>query len=287
MKSKLWIIIFGIMVIQTIHTNKDVYFIADWYGGFFASLNCVLNHLWWCDQNNKIPIVYWDHRSPYYKPGGFNGRSNVWEYYFEPVSHLNYKPSNPIFRKWSPFQNFLFCGDYSTQKTRESAYQVISKFIKIQPIVQRKIDNFYQKNMQNKYTVGIHLRGTDKWREAKLVSPEKIISIALQYADKDTQFLLASDEQVLMNRMINLLKGHKVIYYNCYRSNSSNPLWVKQQKPPIAQLGEDVLVEVQLLSKCDLLIHTISNVSTGALYFNPTLEHILVTQKQFNFNAAN
>jgi hypothetical protein len=35
------------------------------------------------------------------------------------------------------------------------------------------------------------------------------------------------------------------------------------------------LIEVLLLSKCDLFLHTCSNVSSAVLLFNPELKHLL------------
>lgn len=42
------------------------------------------------------------------------------------------------------------------------------------------------------------------------------------------------------------------------------------------EMGEDVLVETMLLSRCNHFVHTISNVSTAALFFNPDLEHTMM-----------
>jgi len=259
--------------------NRNVHFIGAWYGGFFASFMCVLNHLSWCEKNNQIPVVYWDNRSLYYS-GRLNGSDNVWEYYFEPVSSVNYRPSKPInlqFTAVTP-DAIEFCQDYIDQNTRKKAYALISKYIKIKSNVKHKIDDFYQRYMARKRTIGIHLRGTDKGSEEGLINPEKIVAVALRYADKDTQFLIASDEQRSMTKMIFLLQGHSVIYYNCYRSDNGKPIHLRYKKPSFAQLGEDVLVEASLLAQCDLFIHTFSNVSSSALYLNPHLEHILVRQ---------
>jgi hypothetical protein len=98
----------------------------------------------------------------------------------------------------------------------------------------------------------------------------------LKYADENTQFFLATDEQKLLDAMIALLKGRTAVYYDCYRSVDSKPLHVhtKASKPSFAQLGEDVIVEMWLMGKCNMLIHTLSNVSSIPLYLNPSIPHI-------------
>ena len=146
--------------------KPDIYFIGTWYGGFFASLNCVLNHLSWCEKNRKTPVVYWDERSLYYNLGGFNGKNNVWEYYFEPVAKISGKPKSPITLQFVPENEPIeFCVDYMDQSTRDKAYRLISKYIKIKPRVQYKIHSFYKRKMMGKRTIGIHVRGTDKYQE--------------------------------------------------------------------------------------------------------------------------
>lgn len=247
---------------------------------FFASITCVLNHLAWCDRNEKIPVVYWDNRCLYYEPSGFNGSNNAWEYYFEPVSNLQIRPPTQITLTFiaDGAGGIDFSVDHFSDEQRNYAAYLIDKYIKIKPIVQQKIDQFYYDNMYGKKTVGIHLRGTDKGVEEKLVTPEKIIEKALACADSDAQFFIATDEQRLLERMIQLLKGRTVIYYDCYRSDNGRPVHQRRPKPSQAQVGEDVLAEAALLARCDHLVHTLSNVSTGALYFNPTLEHTLVRQ---------
>ena len=47
-----------------------------------------------------------------------------------------------------------------------------------------------------------------------------------------------------------------------------------QSLPKKAKMGEDVIVEATLLSRCDFFLHTCSSVSTAVLFLpNPTLEH--------------
>jgi len=252
--------------------------IGCWYGGFFSCFCAVLNQLDWCEANNKTPAVYWGPLSYYYVEGGYrNEHTNVWEYYFEPVSRMRYEPGDQVYNVYTftDGPSCRFCWDKINQQTRDYAFYLITKYVKINPIVQQKIDDFSRANMRSN-TIGIHLRGTDKKIEEEPVSPEQITAAALTYADSDTQFLLATDEQQLLDRMIALLPGRKIFFYNCYRSDDGTPLHIGQKKVLPAQLGEDVLVEVLLLAQCSMLVHTVSNVSTGVLYFNPYLPHCLV-----------
>lgn len=280
----------GSLLIPTpLHAKPDKKLLAKKYvigahqGGFFAAFLAVLNHLAYCEKTHKTPVVYWGDRSWYYLRQGFNGSHNVWEYYFKPVSTLLYDPKKDMTHASYDAGNGQFHYTALDDNMRHKAHTLIAKYIRIQPIIQKKIDTFYQKHMHGKHTIGIHLRGTDKLLEVQPVPVEKIIAAALEHAHHDTQFLIASDEQRLIERAIQLLSGYRVIFYDCYRSTNSQPLHNNHQqcydangrssKPTCAQLGEDVLVEAALFARCDVLVHTGSNVSAAAFYFNPNLKN--------------
>jgi hypothetical protein len=264
---------YGIFLFLCLSISASKHVIGSWTpGGMGICLHSVLGHLRHCEVNNKIPVVYWGSESAYYNPGGFNGSQNVWEYYFEPVSHLNYAHGDTI-HQFCQSDCGLFSYLYMSQPMRTEAYRLIKKYIKIKPVVQHKIDEFYRTYMVGKKNIGIHIRGTDKVLEEKIVSPERMILEALKYADSETQFLIATDEKQILDKMINLLKDYNVVYYDCYRSENNHPLHVRG-KPSYAQLGEDVVVEMALLAKCDVFVHTLSNVSAVALYLNPEMENV-------------
>jgi hypothetical protein len=246
--------------------------------GLFSSFFCVLNHLYWCSVKDRIPVVYWDKNHFFYTSQWGN---NVWSYYFDPVSHLKYSKKDTPMNYNYPSPEFVpYAFDYRamTSEMRMRAYNLIARYIKIKQNIIDKIDRFYLQNMAGKKTIGIHLRGTDKYTEENPVSIEVIARAANQYPDY--QFLIATDEQKLLDQARALIKG-RIVAYDCYRSPNEKPLHIRDKgnsyKPLPGQLGEDVLVEAILLSRCDKLFHTYSNVSFGALCFNPNLENRLFT----------
>jgi len=249
------------------------YVIGSWYFGFFSNFFCALNHLMWCDEHDKIPVIYWNNISTYYQQGGYNGSTNVWEYYFEPVSPLAYNAQDKIYNYyWNP-DNTGFYYDMLDDGSRMKAQSIIKKHIKIKPSIQKKIDTFYNEKIAGKLTVGIHIRGTDKILEEESVSLQEVIQYSKKFNKKKFQFLIASED----SSVFEYLKKHidaPVIFYNSFRTTSTQLAWW-QYLPNKAQLGEEVLIEVQLLSRCNFLIHNYSNVSTAALYFNPQMPHKL------------
>jgi hypothetical protein len=150
---------------------------------------------------------------------------------------------------------------------------ILDRYVKVKPAVQNKVEEFWTSHIKGKKTIGIHLRGKFLSNEAPRVPDEIIFAEANKYAAQGYQFLVASDQKPLVEKAIKELHG-PVITYDCYRAQSTTSPFKPQQLMP--QQAEDVLVEALLLSRCDHLIHTLSQVSTAVLYFNPELSHTLL-----------
>lgn len=279
--------------------------------GFFAEFFWTLNHLQYCREANKIPVIYWDETFAYYSKEGYNGSQNCWEYYFEPVSKMKYNAGDQIHRDYVYDPNFSSVWWYTQYidnlhllppeerkdvkalplppaKVDSYLYPVgkdhlyskafrnyvktklLDRYVQIKPAIMEKINSFYSANMQGNRVIGIHLRGKFGFNEVGVIPIDLICKEANQHADDNTVFLVATDQVPLLEEAKRVLKG-RVIYYECYRQAISTNPSASGQCPP--QMGEDVLIETVLLSRCDHFVHTISNVSTAVLYFNPELAH--------------
>jgi hypothetical protein len=128
--------------------------------------------------------------------------------------------------------------------------------------------------MEGKINIGIHLRGSDKKFEAFPVDVNLIFKKANDLAESSVnhyQFFVATDEERLLNLAKQKLKG-KVIYYDSHRSKNGFAIHYTKQNGAV--LGEEILIEAQLLSKCDFFLHTRSNVATAVMFFNPYIKNI-------------
>jgi len=250
--------------------------------GMFSVLCRIPHVIAWCESNGKIPVVYWNQSCPYYHAGGFNGSTNVWEYYFEPVSGEKYVPGDEITCSLFVSGGHLMPPTHKEAQSwdhrdfRKKIKPYVDKYLKVKPEIQKKVDAFYEDHIKGRKTIALHLRGTDKATEIQPVALEDLCSIANEYAAKSPgcQFFVCTDELSLLTRAQELLHG-EVIAYDAFRSRDGNPLHLDhshEQSP--AQLGEDVIIEVLLMARCDLLVHTWSNVSLGAMYFNATLDSV-------------
>ncbi len=280
--------------------------------GFLAEFIWVLNYLEYCNKTQRTPVVYWDSRSSYYSPEGYNGSLNAWEYYFEPVSKDEYYPGDHIVYDghfglnsffWDYYEyikNMDLCSPeelksfkkithgqfpvyvvyphgnqhlYNPQLRKYVKKNVLNRYVKIKDTIQQKIDDFITLKMNGKKTIGVHLRGVHSYGEVPEISISDILKEANLHAAPNVQFFVATDQLPLLQQAIKELKG-PVVYYECQRFDKTTAPIPGNKLAP--RLGEYVLIETMLLSSCDHFIHTISNVSTAVLYFNPKLSHTVL-----------
>lgn len=248
--------------------------------GLFVNFGLVMSNLDWCVRTKVTPVVYWNEKCLYYTKDGYNGSLNAWEYYFEPVSSATYQ-DEAIHAKYADPEGLFMSITFEphnqpTKATRKKVYEtVIRPFIKLNPLVQEKVDAFFDEHMRGKHTIGIHLRGTDKYKDIKLVDPRLILEEAQRHAGPETQFFIATDEQALLELAITMLDG-AVIAYDSHRSLDGKPLHHDGIYPPHL-LGEEVVIEAWLLARCNLMVHTDrSNVSGAVLFLNPELDNVML-----------
>lgn len=152
-------------------------------------------------------------------------------------------------------------------------HEIIDKFIRLNPSIQEKINIFWTQCMQGKKTIGIHLRGNFLYNEILDVPARCLLDHANEIGSSEYQYFIATDQQPLLDEASKTLMG-PVIYYPFERGlKTSSPSAAGQLTP---KDGENVLIEALLLSRCDYLIHTLSQVSTSVLFFNPELPHTLI-----------
>ena len=267
--------------------------IEPYPAGFFHNMIGVINKLNWADQFDLTPVVYWGPSSQYYQKEGYNGATDPWEYYFAPVSSVTYEEvigkSETIIaqdRHEAPDMSRVPATDCDIigyhkildRDYRRSIKRIIDKYIKIKPVILDKVDTFCLKNFSGKKTIGIHLRGTDKESEAIPVPIDRICSEANAMADQiqADQFFIATDDTSLLTKAEQLLK-RPIITYDSYRGSGKKGIHLSHNHDySKAKLGEEVLIEALLLSRCDKFIHTRSNVSSAVLLFNPELDNTVL-----------
>jgi hypothetical protein len=256
--------------------------------GFFSNFFAVLGLLDWCEKKGKIPIVLFDsgaYFDPAYGP-------NWWEYYFERICSADLHVVNPYpaASHQELWENRLsyFARDRLSLSRK---HKLVKKYVKIKPHILEKINHFMLKEFSGHYMVGVHLRGTDKpVREGASCLPIDFIKKQIDNVVKNKpsyKIFLATEDQDYSSQMQVLYKDHLVLR-DSTRLREKAVHACKEYHG--YKIGEDVLIDCLLLSKCNYLLASISNVSHCALVFNPKMKYknimILYSNKCLNFIAS-
>jgi hypothetical protein len=282
--------------------------------GLFSLVFQAVGQAWICEKKRIIPIVYFNKNCLYWVDTPVNSSRNVWEYFFEPLSSARLSDlfstndlSDPIFESFEK-KDFLsldftaeveFTNEYPdvikwsspflVQRQRRFVSLLIRRYLRLKPHIRSRVKTFLAENLIGNKLIGVHFRGSekDKGKNRDGSAPVRIDGYENLYfratskemkANPEALIFLATDSQSFADNMRSEF-GSSVIMQDSIRAVDGQEEitglhYLYQGSQNGRQLGEEVLTDAVVLSKCQSLIHGMSNVSHAALYFNPDLKSI-------------
>jgi len=241
---------------------------------------------------------------------------NVWDYYFESIKHFDIQKSKESEYK---INDIFMCGeldfeldnkflirnihsydslklwnisDTNKQKIhRQQVNETINKFVKVKLEILKKVETFFfNKTQDSELFIGVHVRGTDKKTEYpfKQLAIEhyinKINQIVEDNKTKKYKIYIASDNNEAIIKIANHFGKQNIFAYPSSRVNDfygSIPICLLDNIDR-KKHGEETLIEMLLLSKCDYIIGTDSNFTAAACYFNPESKFFFLNRDNGN-----
>ncbi|MDH3386392.1 MAG: hypothetical protein OEN02_00685 [Gammaproteobacteria bacterium] len=268
--------------------------------GFSALITYALNGVRRAESFNWLPVVDFTRNDTphFYDPEYGN---NVWEYYFEPVADLGSTKlrqwlesgkvnSEQIHRytdaevvEWhviDPDRITTFWGptDVDDRQTwmaekRQLGREYVGKYVRLKPHIGNKLERLHARLFHAPVMFGVHIRGTDFSYAKPTAIDEYFVAIETRIEQQglaDFGIFLATD-QLQFVTAFNQRFPNRVV--TCDAARSSNDVAPFKLKDVSAyKKGEDVLLDILLLSRCDYLFKSVSAVGEYALWFNPRLE---------------
>jgi hypothetical protein len=245
--------------------------------GMFASANQVLGQLY-LYESGQLPdvsglMVDFEQYGLYYDP---SYGPNWWSYYFEPIRIGDEAGADKVY---TTREEYVTAWEQRRKITREIAADIIARHVHIKPHVLDKVNDFISRFFQDRYVIGIHYRGTDKKKEAPKINYDAVFAKVAQHIPKDRPYsiFIATDETEFLKQARKKFVNH-VVATDAHRAHINGGAVHFSYKNNYS-IGEEALIDACLLSKCDLLIRTSSNLSLWSTYFNPQLPVILLTQR--------
>ena len=271
----------------------------DGDAGFCAMLTYTLNGIRMAVHDGAVPVVRYGREATRFFYDSSRGE-NVWEYYFEPVSTVRYEELRTALDRGevSPQQVHSFtrrqiCDWHHSDSDRIATFwakdvpedpsvwmeakralgrKYVSEFVRVKPHVTEKVNTYWHSWIRPQFTIGVHIRGTD-FAYAEPTSPLAYFEAIDQYlANRATgpfRIFLATDQSQFVD-LFRQRYGERLIAYDCLRSNRRRPPYKFSSASPYKR-GEDVLIDVLLLSRCDFLFKGAAAAGECALWFNSSL----------------
>ena len=279
------------------YPDKFVYFInssnnskrARGTSGMYASIRRVLEWLNFADTLGAIPVVSIGKNGTYYDEGMDHITKNVFEYYFSPVSEISIdevKDCYNVISCRSSHSNFYLKHGYDAKsykitedEIRRLGY-IYKKYIHLNKTTEQFINSEILKLLNNKRTLGIHIRGTDYKLGLKdhpnVISIDEYIDITKKILEENNyeQIFLATDDLEILNKFKNDFRD-KLVYYNdvIRTSGKVGPHNTYNERPlHYYKLGLEVIRDVYTLASCDSLICGLSQVSFAARYVKISMD---------------
>lgn len=240
--------------------------------GMFAMASQILGQLYFLEKKMISGLlVDFDTNGLYYEP---SHGPNWWNYYFEPIHIVTQSDLIPRF----PSREQYFEAFRAWKKlSRNDAALIVEKYIRIRPEISEKVERFCQQYFADFFILGVHYRGTDKKKEAPRVSYKDVFQAVSVRLPKDQPYkiFVATDEEPFLEAIRTEFPG-SILAIDAERSTGK--IGIHFFKKNQYEVGEAAVIDALLLSKCDFLIRTSSNLSLWSTYFNPTLPVVLLNQ---------
>lgn len=230
-------------------------------------------------------------------------KTNIWDkFFFQPFEEYKHEIHKKIIKKdyqliQSPEINKLIAKpiiSYTHKKSIkklcdrkyiEPTRKIFKKFIRFKPIITKKTDYFFTKNIKRKKTISVHIRGTDKFLvhakgQEKLFNYEKFIKpkiINQMKKKKIKKIFLATDEQEKYSKMNIDFKKNLLKYKTSNLSNEAIH-WASlfESEKIKNKICEEALIDTVLMSMTDYSFFCQSNLSLVALLLRNDYEYSFI-----------
>jgi hypothetical protein len=268
--------------------------------GFFCEFLKVVNNILHFEDENLVRVsVDWTHEFFPYKD---QPHENGWDLYFDPIEITDRAPIRKI--GGDPGYHELhdqLCRDTWVLYDQYLPYRLavqerIQKYIKFKKNILQEVEYFYASNMTGYVMIGVHVRFATAhgqevpggWHPALEDYIAEVNMLIQQHTAVPVKVFLATDSHKVINYFKNYYGPNKLVYIDAFRAQGSedpgliyenadywlsHPAHFHQRKPGYFG-GKTTLIDGLLLSKCDYLIHTTSNVSTFASFMNPHIKSV-------------
>lgn len=199
-----------------------------------------------------------------------NQGSNFWNYYFKPIAIGAKNKGRAVHFTHSEREGFFDFSRYHMEEAR--LQELVKKYVHVQPALQKKADRFCKNKFKGHFIIGVDYRCTTKNNEALLLSYKNIHKEILRIAktlkqkkNRKVKIFVVADEELTKTK-----PGTRPGLVAYLEDAFPGQILVSSLQSPIApnKIGEKVVVDCALFSKCHFLLRVDSDLSMVATLLN-------------------
>lgn len=261
-------------------SDKEIYYIRidNKVAGFFAILREALDYCCYADEQGFLPYIVYSKQTLYAEKGLFFGTNNPFEYYFEqPLSlkaEILFGGLNVIKSRNEHLSNIelkynLKQFSYIVEESYiEKMADIYKKYMHLNITTSKKIEKSVENILHGKYTLGVHIRGTDYNKgfnnhPVPVTVDEYIAAINQEITEKRyEQVFVATDDARCLKELKQKINVPVVYYKNTMRANGNKSVAYERNERDYNNylLGWEVLKDAYTLLACDGFIGCLSQV---------------------------
>lgn len=261
-------------------SDKELYYIKIDSGisGFFAILRAALDYCCYADEQGFLPYIVYGRKVLYSEKTLFLGTNNPFEYYYEqPLTFLAdklVKGMNIVKCRTEHLDKIelkynLKASSYLVEESYiENMADIYKKYMHLNMMTSKKIEKSIRNVLQGKLTLGVHIRGTDFYKEfnnhpVPVTVDEYIKAINEEIVNKQyEQVFIATDDIRCLKELKKKIQVPLVYYKNTLRANGNRSVACErnERKNNNYLLGLEVLKDAYTLSECDGFVGCLSQV---------------------------
>lgn len=256
--------------------------------GMFSNVTFILNKIKFAEKHNLIPIIDMHNFTTIYnEKTKILSTNNAWEYYFEKLNkyslHFAYKS-----KKYYISENKL-SGDFSLDILSKKINKYF-KLIKFKSYLLKKSKAFIKKNFKkNDKILGVHFRGTT-YKVAQKHAFPATSKIMIKHVKKlirnydYNKIFISTEEQKYLDIFKKEFKD-MCLFTNSFRSTNIDAFKTYPRKNHRYKLGEEIILDTLVLSKCEGFTFIKSNVSSAAISLKKT--SMQIHEINLGYNSSN
>ncbi len=166
---------------------------------------------------------------------------------------------------WEHADRVISKSKKSNRSVMDLRTEMMKTKLKLRPELKKEIQRYFDKEIQGRNVLGIHMRGSDKVKENKELhhQNERALEMATDWVQRSKNHFvfLATDSENYASRFKSHLGAERVIIQDCLRSDEEIPNFLKGSSNGY-QNGYEIILDTYIASMCHEFVgNSTSNVA--------------------------